>query len=830
MQVVLMAGGSGTRLRPLTCDLPKPMVTIINIPIIGHIVNLLKSHNLTELTVTLYYLPDIIQNYLKDGSDFGVDINYAIEKEIPLGTAGCVKNIQDWLKDTFLVISSDSLTDFDLQKAIEFHHDSHSVATIILKRVPNPLEYGIVITEEDGKILRFLEKPGPGEVFSDTINTGIYILDPMVLNLLPSGVEKDFSKDLFPELLRKKFPMYGYIAEGYWCDIGDLKTYKQAHSDALNRKIKLEIPYEEKHERIWIGEGSVVESSVLEAPLIIGNNCYIGAGVRIKKNTVLGDNVVVCEKASLKQPIIGNNVYIDQKVSLIGCIIGKNVTIRREAQVLEGAVIGDECFIGEKTTIKPNVRVWPNKNIEAGEIITESVIWGSGLKSSLFGELGVSGLINVDITPEIAVKFGAAYGATIGIGKSVAVSRDQTPAARFLSRAFISGVLSVGVNVANLEETAIPIARYQIPHLGVEGGIHIRLDPDDHEKISIEFIDTSGLNISPSVEKKIESTFIKEDFRRARIDELGELSFPARIKEKYNEGFLRQFHPFCTLKPLKIVVDYAYRIGTVILPTLLGKLGIETVVLNAYLSLNQSKISRQQLTAQLSEVVIALKADFGVLLDANGERFMLIDDKGNIIKNDRMLAFMIKLIMEDNPESGGIAVPVMASKIVENIAQKYNSTTIRTKSTSRALMEATAKHKVSIAGYNGKFIFPSFHNGFDSMFSTAKIATLIGKKGVKISDIVAEIPESHVEHELIPCFAGQKGKIMRILVQDNRKENIDLLDGLKIFSHDGWVLILPDSSKSAIHIYAEGESKEITENILKTYKFKVTEIINKRPE
>ena len=828
MQVVLMAGGSGTRLRPLTCDLPKPMIPIVNRPIIGHIVNLLKSHNLTDITVTLYFLPDVIQNYLKDGSEFDVDINYAIEKEIPLGTAGCVKNIQDWLTGPFLVISGDALTDFDLQKAIQFHHDKRSVATIILTRVANPLEYGIVITEEDGKILRFLEKPGPGEVFSDTINTGIYILDPMVLELLPAGVEKDFSKDLFPELLRKKFPMYGYIAEGYWCDIGDLKTYRQSHYDVLTGKIQLELPYEQKHEKIWIGEGSVVESSVLEDPLIIGNNCYIGPGVRLKKNTVLGDNVVVCEKSSLKQPIIGNNVYIDQKVSLIGCTIGKNVTIRREAQILEGAVIGDECFIGEKTTIKPNVRIWPNKNIEAGEIITESVIWGSGLKSSLFGELGVSGLINVDITPEIAVKFGAAYGATVRIGKSVSMSRDQTPAARFLSRAFISGVLSVGVNVSNLEDTAIPVARYQIPYLGVEGGVHIRIDPDNHEKISIEFIDTSGLNIAPSVEKKIESTFIKEDFRRALIDELGELSYPARIKEKYNEGFLKQFQPISLLKPLKIVVDYAYRIGSVILPGLLGKLGIEADVLNAHLSSGQTKISHQKLMTQLSEVVVALKADFGVLLDANGERFTLVDDTGYIIKDERLLAVMAKLILEDTPD-GGIAVPVMAGRIVENIAHTYNSTTIRTKSTSRALMETAAKHKVSIAGYNGKFIYPSFHNGFDSMFSTAKIASIIAKKGLKISDIVAGIPESYIEHEIIPCLTGQKGTIMRTLVEENRKENIDLLDGLKIFFPDGWALILPDSSKAAIHIYAEGESEEITQNIMKNYKFKVSEIINKRP-
>ena len=825
MQVVLMAGGSGTRLRPLTLDLPKPLVPIVNKPIVGHIVDLLKSHDLKDIIVTLYYLPDLIQNYLKDGSDFGVNVSYSIEKEIPLGTAGCVKNIESSLTDTFLVISGDSLTDFDLQKAIAFHKEKKSTATIVLTRVPNPIDYGIVITEEDGQIVRFLEKPGPGEIFSDTINTGIYILEPSVLSLLPPDVEKDFSKDLFPELLAKKFPMYGYIAEGYWCDVGDLQTYRKSHYDVLEGAVKVNIPYEQKREGIWIGEGSVVESAVLEAPLIIGNNCYIGSGVKLKNRSVIGDNVIICEKSEIEKAILWNNVYVDQKVRLVGCTIDKNVTIRKEALILEGAVIGAECFIGEKAVIKQDVRIWPNKNIEAGETLTESVIWGSGAKSGLFGELGVSGTINVDITPEMAVKMGATYGATIGLGKNVAISRDQSPAARFVSRAFISGLLSVGVNVLNLEGASVPVSRYQIPYLAVSGGVHIRLDPDDHEKISIEFIDTSGLNIAPSMEKKIESTFLKEDFRRARIDELGELTYPAKINEKYMEGFLSQFNKFCLLKPLKVIIDYAYRSNAVLLPTLLGRMDIDSVVINAHLSSRKNDLDRTNFLKQLSEIVVALKSDFGVLLTSNGERFTLVDDRGSIIEEDKLLAFMVQLILEENPDQS-IAVPVMASSLIEKIARKYNANVIRTKSTSRALMEISRKHKVGIAGYAGKFIFPAFHSGYDSMFSAAKIASIIAQKGLKISEMMKEIPELYSDHEVVPCLLGQKGTIMRVLVEEHRNKNHDLLDGLKIFLEDGWVLILPDSSKAAIHIYADGNTREFTQKMLKTYKQKIAEIVN----
>ncbi|HEY9747178.1 MAG TPA: nucleotidyltransferase family protein, partial [Allocoleopsis sp.] len=201
MRAVLMAGGSGTRLRPLTCDLPKPMVPILNRPIAEHIVNLLRRHRITEIIATLHYLPDVMRDYFQDGSDFGVQMTYAVEEDQPLGTAGCVKNISELLDQTFLVISGDSVTDFDLTAAIEFHKQKRSKATLILTRVPNPIEFGVVITDEENRIRRFLEKPSTSEIFSDTVNTGTYILEPEVLDYLPENQESDFSKELFPLLL-----------------------------------------------------------------------------------------------------------------------------------------------------------------------------------------------------------------------------------------------------------------------------------------------------------------------------------------------------------------------------------------------------------------------------------------------------------------------------------------------------------------------------------------------------------------------------------------------------------------------------------------------------
>ncbi len=274
MRAVLMAGGSGTRLRPLTCDLPKPMVPILNRPIAEHIINLLKRHHIYEVIATLHYLPDALRDYFQDGADFGVQMTYAVEEDQPLGTAGCVKNIAELLDETFLVISGDSITDFDLTAAIEFHKQQNSKATLILTRVPNPIEFGVVITDKDGRINRFLEKPSTSEIFSDTVNTGTYILEPEVLDYLPENTESDFSSFLFPLLLAKGEPMYGYIAKGYWCDVGHLDAYRESQYDALDSKVKLDVAYNQVSPGLWVGQNTYIDHTAqIEPPVVIGDNC-----------------------------------------------------------------------------------------------------------------------------------------------------------------------------------------------------------------------------------------------------------------------------------------------------------------------------------------------------------------------------------------------------------------------------------------------------------------------------------------------------------------------------------------------------------------------------
>jgi mannose-1-phosphate guanylyltransferase / phosphomannomutase len=832
MRAVLMAGGSGTRLRPLTCDLPKPMVPVLNSPIAEHIIHLLKRNGIDEVIATLHYLPDVMRDYFQDGSDFGVQMTYAVEEDQPLGTAGCVKNIAELLDGTFLVISGDSITDFDLRAAIAFHQSHRSKATLVLTRVPNPLEFGVVITDENYRISRFLEKPSSSEIFSDTVNTGIYILEPEVLDYLPANQESDFSKDLFPLLLEKGEPMFGYIAEGYWCDVGHLDAYREAHYDGLYRKVKLHFAYEERMPGVWIGQNTYINpTATIEAPVLIGSNCRIGARVQIEGGTVIGDNVTVGADANLKRPIIWNGAVIGEETHLRACVIARGTRVDRRAHVLEGAVVGPLSSIGEEAQVSPGVRVWPSKKVEPGAILNINLIWGQSAHRNLFGQRGVSGLANIDISPEFAVKLGAAYGSTLKPGAFVTVSRDQRTISRMVSRSLIAGLMSVGINIQNLEATAIPVARSLVPSLSIAGGIHVRVHPDRPDHILIEFFDNKGINISKAREKKIEGAYFKEDFRRALIYEIGNVAYANQLLDTYGISFERHLNVEAIRhSSSKVVIDYVYAVSGAVLPQILAKFGCDAVVLNA--SLNQTAPTnndREALLGQLGHVVEALKANFGVQVYANGEQLILVDEAGSPIRNEMLTALMTDLMLTQQPR-GTIVVPVHASSAVEQIARRHDGRVIRTKANPTALMEACQTNPGVVLGGSGEmgFIFPQLHPGFDAMFCIAKIIELLTIQERSLGQIRGELPRVCHKTHTVRCPWSAKGALMRHLVEMHPVENLELIDGVKIFNyqHDGWVLILPDAGEPLVHIFANSSDRSWVDETLREYRIYVQEFVD----
>jgi mannose-1-phosphate guanylyltransferase / phosphomannomutase len=841
MRAVLMAGGSGTRLRPLTCDLPKPMVPILNRPIAQHIINLLKRHRIQEIIATLHYLPDAMRDYFQDGSDFGVQMTYAVEEDQPLGTAGCVRNVAELLDSTFLVISGDCITDFDLTAAIRFHRERQSKATLILASVPNPIEFGVVITDEHQRIKRFLEKPSSSEIFSDTVNTGTYILEPEVLDYLPLNQEADFSKDLFPLLLEKDEPMFGYVLDGYWCDVGHLDAYREAQYAALYQRVKLEFDYMERAPGLWVGQNSYIDPSAhIDTPTLIGHNCRIGSRAQIAAGTVIGDNVSIGTDADLKRPIIWNGVIVGDEAHLRACVVARGTRIDRRAHVLEGAVVGSLTAVGEEAQISPNVRVWPSKKVEPGAILNMNLIWGQTAHRNLFGLRGVSGLANVDITPEFAVRLGAAFGSTLKPGAYVAVSRDQRPIARMVSRSLIAGLMSVGINVKNMEATAIPVARAAAPTLAVASGIHVRVHPERPDHILIEFFDHKGINFSKSREKKIEGAYFKEDFRRAQIQEIGTVSTIPQATEIYSASFERHLNgEVIRSSNSKVVIDYVYAVSGAVLPQILGKFGCDAVVLNASLSqLIPTVADREALLSQLGHVVEALKANLGVQVSANGEQFILVDEAGSTIRGEMLTALMMHMILIEHPR-GTVVVPVNASSVVEQIARRHDGKVVRTKANPTALMEACHANANVVLGGSGEmgFIFPQLHPGFDAMFCIAKLIELLSLQQHDLysnaprtlGQLRAELPRVSHRSLTVRCPWAVKGSLMRHLVETHPTENLDLTDGVKIFNahHDSWVLVLPDAGEPLVHLYADSGNRGWVDETLREYRAHVQEFVDR---
>ena len=834
MRAVLMAGGSGTRLRPLTYDVPKPMVPILNRPIAEHILNLLKRHQITEVITTLHFLPDVLREYFQDGSDFGVQMTYAVEEDQPLGTAGCVKSTAELLDDTFLVISGDSLTDFDLTEAIAFHREKGGKVTLVLTRVPNPIEFGVVILDREQRICRFLEKPSTSEVFSDTVNTGIYILEPEILDYLPSNQEADFSKDLFPLLLSQGEPMYGYVAEGYWCDVGHLDIYREAQYDCLQGRVRLKVSYQEQKPGFWLGQNTYIdETATIEGPVLIGHNCRIGPRVQISAGTVIGDNVTIGADADLKRTIIWNGVIVGDEAHLEACVIARGARIDRRTHIMEGAVVGSLSTVGDEAQINTNVRVWPCKHIEPGATLNINLIWGHTAHRNLFGQRGVAGLANIDITPEFAVKLGAAYGSTLKAGDKVATSRDQRSISRMVSRSLISGLMSVGVHVQNLEATAIPVARTVVPTMDVEGCIHVRIHPDRPNYILVEFFDAQGINISKSREKKIEGAYFKEDLRRVQIHEIGNITYPRdQVIDVYSQAFAKTLSVDAIRRGgTKVVIDYAYAVSGAVLPILLADFGCDAVVLNASLrQIIPSTEEREALLNQLGHVVEALHANFGVQVSANGEQLVLVDESGIPIRGELLTALMVHTVLTAKPR-GTVVVPVHVSSAVELIARRHDAEVIRTKANPTALMEACHSNPNVVLGGSSEmgFIFPQLHPGFDAMFCIAKLIEMLTVQERSLGQIRTELPTVYHRSCIVRCPTNAKGALMRDLLETHGSDNIELVDGVKICDHyhDRWILILPDASEPLVHLFANSQDRGWVDMTLQEYRGQIQTFVDK---
>lgn len=822
MKAVIMAGGSGSRLRPITIERPKPMITIVNKPTLGHILSLLKLNGITDVIITVQYLASVIQDYFGDGSNLGMNITYCVEED-PLGTAGGVKAVQAMLDDTFMVVSGDAITDFDLKAIIDFHRRKAAKATLTLYRVPNPLEFGVIITDPDGYIIQFLEKPTWGEVISDTVNTGIYVLEPDVLDLIPPHQPFDFSTQLFPQLLEQNLPMAGYIADGYWCDIGNTTALREATADALEGKIRHIDLGTHIGGNIWIGNDvEIASTATLLGPIYLGNSVKIKDEAVIKGPTVIRDYTIVEERAEIDRSIVWRNCYIGKGVELRGAMILRHCSLKSKCVVYEGAVIGDGSIIGEGAVIHPNVKIWSGKEIDPGATIKNSVIWGSQGRRVLFGKHGVTGMINVDFTPEFSAKLGAAFGATLPKGSLVTFNRDPHRSPRMLKRAAVAGLPSAGNQVSDLGVQPIPVMRYFTRVSDAIGGMHIRLSPFDQMVVNMRFIDANGLNISKNAERKIERVFFREDFRRVYMDEIGTIAYASQVVEMYTQGFLKVINVAAIKKAtFNLVIDYASAPTATVFPNILTELGCNVVALNANIDETKMSIPYETFKHALSRLGVissALGATLGVRIDVGGETIFVVDNTGKSLSGIDLSAAMAELTLTANP-GRSIAVSINMPHLFEKIAARHGGKVIRTSVDQNTLMQASLNQDVVMAcDGKGNFIFPDFQPCIDGMMAIAKLLEFLVTQDRQLSEVVATLPVYYLAKAKVYCLWEAKGAVMRQLNQRFQDMLVNAVEGLKIeLAQDKWVLILPSQDQPHIEVIAEAATQTAADSIVEEY-------------
>ncbi|MCG8540931.1 MAG: NTP transferase domain-containing protein [Clostridia bacterium] len=819
IKAVIMAGGKGSRLRPLTCDLPKPMVPILNKPTIEYSIELLKRYGINDIAVTMAYLPSVITDYFHDGSEQGVNLNYYIE-DVPLGTGGSVKNACEFLDETFIVISGDALTDINIKEIVDFHKKKNSKATLVLKKESIPLEYGVIITDEEGRIIRFLEKPSWGEVFSDTVNTGIYILEPEVLNYYKKGENFDFSKDLFPRLLDDNVPMYGYVTEGYWSDIGDLNTYKEAQFNILDGRVDFNMDCKEIDKGIWIEEGAKLgENITIVPPVYIGKNCIIKDLAKIGPYVVIGNNCHIDSGATIKKSILWKRTKIGKNSHCRGTSICDNVLIKDRANVLEGSAIGTGTVLSNESVVKPNIKIWPDKNIGENIIVNQNLVWGTKASKTIFGNKDISGHINIDITPEFASRLGSAFASNLREDGIIVVSADHSNSSKLIQNSLISGILSTGKGVINLKDIPMPLNRYAIKYYKAQGGIHVRNDTSNENKIHVEFVDENGANLNRNLERKIENLFNREDFERCNARKMKSVMEIENFFSFYiNDGReILDDIPQIKRKNPKLLISSNCKKILELTTHFLENIGCQVEC--DYSVSKYSSVNRY--LKYISTQVLKNKADMGIIFSQNGENLILVDNRGRIIDKE-MYTVLSALILLKIGRSKRICVPYTSPKIIEEMAKEYEVEVVRTKTSASHIM-----NEILNTVDNDRDMFLQYILNFDAILAAGKIIDFLVSSSVSLRELVDELPDYYFVENEIKCDWEDKGRVIKEIIVEHKNKDIELFEGIKINNEKGWALILPDNERPVFKVYAEGFSEEYAKELSTLFSQKVEDLLTK---
>ncbi len=829
MKAVVMAGGFGTRIQPLTNSRPKPMLPIMNRPMMEHTMMMLKDLGITEFIVLLYFKPEIIQDHFKDGSDFGIKISYVVP-DGDYGTAGAVKLAQELIgDDNFIIISGDLVTDFDFKKLIDFHESKKSKLSIGLTSVENPLQFGVVIANEDDVIEKFLEKPSWGEVFSDTINTGIYIIEPEILDYIPKGENFDFAKDLFPLLMKEKIELMAHNLSGYWRDVGNPESYREVYEDILSNRVNFKIPGYKKDYPDGVLYSSVeydLDPSIeIIGTVVLDENVTIKNGTKLN-NVVIGRDVIIGAQCKIKNSIFWETIVVGNNANFDNCLVCNNNIINKNVSAKAGLILAEGCDVGQLASFEQDVIIWPDKRVEEAAIVSHSLILGSKYKNSIFENGSVSGKSNVELSCDMATKLAEAFASQLPVGSRVIVGRDNDKSSRMLKRAFLGGLLSAGVDVVDIKSTPPSVLRYTLAHdSSLVGGAHFKRCTADSLSSEITLFNEEAIRVDNNSSKAIEKAFFTEKFRRVDYAELGNihetmhhhecLNYRAAVEKRIDHGIIK-------CGGFKVAVDLMHGTTVEIFPSILNYLGVENIVLNAYYDENKlSNITtlKKNSEANISSIVKSLNYDMGLIIYPNAQRVSLVAENGEVLDKIKVLNSVLTLLnLEAKNEKKRVFLPTWAPDI-----KHFENLEVERGKYSNFKAQELMKYDL-IATVDGNFSFTEFGYTRDAVYASLKIMEMLSCHNVKVSELVKSLDDFYYKTFKIDCSQALKGKMMRKFLEDSKGKKSSSIDGVKIWEdEDDWILMIPDQYSEHLNIYIQAIDESRGEAIYEKYSFKIEE-------
>ena len=748
MKAVIMAGGEGSRLRPMTCTVPKPMARILGKPIIEYVFDTLVSGGVTHAAVTLGYLPHIIENAYEQGyKNMTLDF---IREEEPLGTAGSVKNAASGFDEPFVVISADAMCDFDIEKIMLYHKASGAMVTVVATDVDDPREYGIIKVGEENRVRGFLEKPSWSQAVSSLANTGVYIINPECLKLIPKGKKYDFAADLFPLMLEKNMPVYCYHTDGYWCDVGNTDAFLRCQRDAFDEKFSP--PVKQSAGGIYVRDKLPAGDYGINPPVYIGSDVEIADGAVIGPYAVIDNNCFIGENARIRRSTVLENSSLAAESSVTGTVICTGAALKKGASMFEGSVAGSGCVIGEGASVKPGVFVWPGKIIGAGTVVSDNVKYGN-IRTDFLGDNGVDEKSGAILNAAACVKLGYAVSAS-GYGKKIGIGSDGTKKSSALHLALSAGLSDGGGTVWDFGECFEAELDFLVNRCALNSGMFVSCTEENR----ISLCGKNGLPPCRAFEREIENAVNRGEFRMTDNKTVGEIHDMSGLKMLYFQELMKQsdvlFNGFSASvncendKISDIMRSCFYRTGT----------------------------------GEKTETVF--------FINAQGTHVYAETENGKI-SFEKLLAICC---LDEMRKGGDVAVPYSAPSYLDSAAEKYGRRVMRYLTTPADNSDASARRLAA------EQIFVR-----DALFMCAKLVSVMNERCMTLDMLASEIPEKYIERKI---FSVNFPASRLSDVIGGSGESVFSGEGVRLIRNEGSLLVIPERGGDRIRVFAEADTME----------------------